>query len=216
MKRIAVHQPNFFPWAGFFMKMKLSDVFVLYDDVQFTKGSYINRSKAVLANQTDAEWVTMPVNYHYLQKINAVRIAEPQKNIFPVLEKLRFAYPNSFHIWQDVIDLNDDRLAVMNEAVIRAIAKRINATCEIVRSSDLKQKAEDSTERLIKICKYFGGDIYVTGIGGKNYLDEGKFKAAGIHVKYKDFSTHIDGRTGYMTKVEDVTALKYLPTFKIY
>jgi len=56
---IAIHQPNYLPWLGFFDKARTIDYFVLLDNVAFTRGSVINRNR--IKTKTGAHWITVPV-----------------------------------------------------------------------------------------------------------------------------------------------------------
>ena len=58
-KIITIHQPNYLPWAGFFHKAMLSDIFVIFDDVQYQKNSFINRNKVKTSN--GETWLTVPI-----------------------------------------------------------------------------------------------------------------------------------------------------------
>ena len=70
---VAIHQPNYAPWLGYFAKMARADVFVFLDDVQYTKNSYINRVQ-IDAGGT-ARWLTVPVSFSFRDPINRVRAA---------------------------------------------------------------------------------------------------------------------------------------------
>ena len=66
--RVACHQPNFMPWSGFFAKAAAADVFVLLDDVQFSKGSYTNRTR-----MAGGKWRTVPVNCHACRPVKTTK-----------------------------------------------------------------------------------------------------------------------------------------------
>ena len=68
---IAIHQPNYIPWIGYFSKIKSSDHFVFLDDAQYSKNNYINRVK-VLSPSGFGKWITIPVSYQYTDLIREV------------------------------------------------------------------------------------------------------------------------------------------------
>ena len=79
-KVVAIHQPNFLPWLGFFAKLARADVFVLLDDAQFQKkrGTGSNRVKLLVAGR--AAWVTVPiVGYHGVRAIPEMRIGRADR-----------------------------------------------------------------------------------------------------------------------------------------
>src|SRR4030042_1735816 len=67
---VAIHQPNYLPWIGYFYKMMIADCFVLFDNAQFSKGSVINRNK--IKGPAGAQYITVPVRTYqgHLRKIN--------------------------------------------------------------------------------------------------------------------------------------------------
>ena len=71
MATIAIHQPNYLPWLGYFYKIANSDVFVFLDDVQFSKNSYTNRVQ-VFGKDEKMRWLTVPVSAHSGQSINEI------------------------------------------------------------------------------------------------------------------------------------------------
>ena len=71
-KIVAIHQPNFLPWIGYFYKIVKSDIFVFLDNVQYTKNSFINRNK--IKTSQGEMWLTVPVSFSFGQLIRKVRI----------------------------------------------------------------------------------------------------------------------------------------------
>ena len=67
---VAIHQPQYLPWLGYFDKIDKADIFVLLDDVQYKKNEWQNRNKILTA--TGWQWLTVPVKYNFGQKINEV------------------------------------------------------------------------------------------------------------------------------------------------
>src|ERR1043165_5716491 len=88
---VAIHQPNYFPWLGYFAKMARSDAFVFLDDVQYSKNSYINRVQI-----KGKEWLTVPVSHHLGDPINRVQCADPRWRA-KHLDKLRATYAKTAH-----------------------------------------------------------------------------------------------------------------------
>ena len=72
--KIAIHQPNFFPWAGYFYKIYLSDIFVFLDDVQYSKNSYTNRASIILEQKSS--WLTIPIKSSLKTKIYDIQVAD--------------------------------------------------------------------------------------------------------------------------------------------
>ena len=69
---VAIHQPQYLPWIGYFDKLDRADVFVLLDNVQYKKNEWQNRNR--IRTSQGWQWITVPVLYKYPEKINVVKI----------------------------------------------------------------------------------------------------------------------------------------------
>lgn len=184
-KIVAIHQPNFAPWLGYFHKMRRADVFVLLDDAEFSKNSYTNRVRI----QAD-RWLTVPVRAHLGTPISEVKTAEPD-----LAERhrgiLRATYGRLSSI-DDFVSIEREALAAsdllvdLNLAVLGYLRAHLGIGTELVRSSDLDANGT-STQRLVSIVTQLKGDTYLSGTGGGNYQDESMFRDAGIGVEYSRF-----------------------------
>lgn len=187
--KIAIHQPQYIPWPGYFAKILQSDIFVLYDDVQYQKNSIINRNKIMI--NKEEQYLTLPVVKGRLEdKINEKEVASDyyfEKNFKTVvssyckskyIEELKDIFRKSF------ISTN---LSEINRANINAILNYLGVNKQILLSSDLKTKNENPTGRIIEIVKLLGADEYLSGMGGKNYLQEPLFKDNKIKLRYFNF-----------------------------
>jgi len=192
VKVVSIHQPNYAPWLGFFHKMALEDIFVLLDDVQFSKQSYTNRVQ-VLQNGAP-RWLTQPVKVSLGQSISTVQIANPawaQAH----LDTLRGAYkaaPAFNGVWPDLTaiyaSLPATGLAAANRAFIEAVAARVGLQARIVQSSDIGIREQSGDDRLVAIVEALAPHgTYLSGRGGANYQDERKFAAAGVGLEYAKF-----------------------------
>lgn len=188
---IAVHQPNFFPWIGYFYKMAHADLFVLYDDAQFTRGGYINRS--LLKTSRGKEWLSIPVatTGHYLQKICDTQInAGPWRK--KVIGKLSDAYRDAryFDYYMErikvILNIECDQLNDLNTRLLTFVRAELKIDTPLVLASQCKNITGASTERLISICRSLGANAYLSGFGGRNYQDDAMFKEAGIELEYSD------------------------------
>lgn len=191
---IGILQPGYLPWLGFFEQIYRSDIFVIYDDVQYDKNGWRNRNRIKTAN--GIQWLTIPVlvNFRETPLINEVKIdnkVQWQKKHFssikqnysksPFYEK----YINIFEEiyskkWEYLIDIDMHFITLLSELL--GIRNK-----KLVRSSTLSIKG-DTIERLIRICKAFNADIFYEGASGRNYIDEVVFEQSGIAVEYQDYT----------------------------
>jgi hypothetical protein len=189
--KAGMHQPNFIPWMGYFYKIYKSDVFILGDDVQYSKENYINRNR-IKTPQGDL-WLSVPVKSGGNRyKINEVIIsnetdwrARQLKTIEAFYKKAPYFsdYYDEFRsvLMQDWIKLSD-----LNISLIRNICKVLDIKTDIVISSHLKVEGS-STERIINTCKAVGADGYLSGSGGAKYQDEAMFTQNSIKLTYVNF-----------------------------
>jgi hypothetical protein len=190
---VAIHQPNYAPWLGYFAKIARSDVFVFLDDAQYSKNSYINRVQIDAGGQ--ARWLTLPVRYRFGDPINAVQIADVDWRRAH-LDILRGCYANApafadVRRWLgDIFEsLPNEDLAATNQSLIEALARRLGLSSRFVRSSAIAIGMHRGDDRLISIVRSFGdGVTYLSGKGGANYQDSAKFAAAGVELVYSDFA----------------------------
>jgi len=188
MNLIAIHQPNFLPWPGFFHKWMLADAMVLLDTVQYEKNEWQNRNRIKTAS--GAQWITVPVNYRYPQKINEVTTADRRwvRKVCSSIEQSYAKAPCFEACWPSVREaLNGDygRLKDLNVALIRLIGDAVGCTSPLWLASDLEVDHTDPTERLIELCMAVDGDAYLSGQEGRTYLQRERFAQSGLALYFQ-------------------------------
>jgi hypothetical protein len=195
-RTVAIHQPNFFPWLGYFDKLARSDVFVSLDHVQLPKtgsGTWINRVKLLIGGAD--RWVTAPIRRgHGLQTILEAEFDSSTPWRRKTLASLQGSYKKAPHyaeamaVVEPLIANPDDRVAEYNLAATRGIAAALGLdTGKIVRSSELAHQGA-SNELLISLTRAVGGTAYVAGGGAGGYQQDELFAAAGVGLEYQGFS----------------------------
>ena len=176
--KIAIHQPEHFPYMGFFEKMDMADVFVILDDVQYKKNNWQNRNKFLNKNNIE-EFFGVQVEKKATKKlINEVNIVEG-----PWRKKTIKKIQQNFNI--DVSNIySHNKLIDINMASIMWARKKLNIDKPIILSSTLSIKTK-STQRLVDICNKIGAPEYISGIGGKSYLDESLFNCSVFYFQPK-------------------------------
>lgn len=189
---VTIHQPEFLPWLGFIDKIRQCDIFVLLDSVQFEKNYFQNRNK--LRTPWGTTWLTIPVftKGRFGQTIREVRVRNEDSWRRKHCQSLGQHYGSApffdkyFPAIQALYDQSWDLLAEFNISVIHCVADAFGLSRRFVRSSELGVVGEKS-ELLANICKAMGANVYLSGISGKDYLEEFHFDSAGISVRYQDF-----------------------------
>ena len=193
MTVVVVSQPMFLPWIGLFDQMRLADVFVHYDDVQLPRGrSFITRVQ--VKTHDGVRWLSLPVERQDSGAlICETRISEAGDWRRKHLETLRHSYgkaanfPALQEIAQEILRCPVSNLADFNIQALERIAGVLGLTCRFRRASELSVAGRGS-ERLLSICTHLGASAYLTGHGGRNYLDHGAFERKGIAVRYMDYA----------------------------
>jgi hypothetical protein len=187
-----VHQPQYLPWPGFFHKVGKSECFVFLDTVQFKKGDFQNRNRIRRPNSWI--WLTVPVRNkgRFKQKICEVEIDNKLNWQRKHLLSMRINYGRSPYFrdlekfFEKVYNSSWKYLIDLNVYLIEFFLKYLEIDTPIYYESKLKTTRK-STERIIEICQKVGADTYLSGRGGKAYLDESKLKQAKIKVIYQEF-----------------------------
>ncbi len=206
-KIIACHQPNFLPYLGFFDKMKKCDVFVIRDEVLYVKKEYHNRNRIRIngnnINNPQFKWVNVPVSEinDYIKHIFLKRDFCVKKRLWNevLLHEIKSAYKSSdyfeefFPEIERIFDNSDEKLIKLNMKIINFLKDVFNIKTEIIMASELGLKPAhyceggDASEDLANICRELNGDVYLSGSGGREYLNLESFEKKGIKVEFQDF-----------------------------
>lgn len=190
-KAIVISQPMYFPWVGMFEQIILSDIFVIYDDVQFSKGSFTNRVQ--IKTNDGIKWLSVPLSKISLsQTINQIKIDNSKSWQESQLSFLENTYKKHTYKY-DILDIVSN---VFNSEYFTIADLSMNSMLEIMhyfsiskvvlKSSELNIKGT-SSKRVCDIVKLLAGKHYITGHGAKNYLDHHLFESNGIQVGYMDY-----------------------------
>ncbi|MDD1698851.1 MAG: WbqC family protein [Methanoregula sp.] len=186
--KVAIHQPNYLPYTGYFQKMAMADIFVLLDTVQYSKDSFTQRVK--IRTKDEWIWLTIPVEKsNNFKMIRDVRLPGDSKWKIKHKNSLEANYSKSPFFDKNFIDfyytLKVDSLRDFNEAGIRYLQEKFNIRTKLVRASDLNINEElASSDLLMEIVKRTGGSTYLSGPSGKQYLDKELFFENNIHIEF--------------------------------
>jgi len=192
----AIHQPHFFPWLGYFDKMAKSDVFVLLDDVQMEKGSYMNRNRIMNLNGTIA-YITISGDKHgYLAKRYCdISTTSPEVWIEKHKSQIKNAYGKSAFfndIWsriETVYSESEETICAYVVNSIMAIRDILGIDNKIIMSSSISvPNGAKKNDLVLEICKAIKADAYLSGNGARKYTDEDSYKEAGIVLRYQSFT----------------------------
>lgn len=171
----------------------MSDVFVIYDDVQYDKQGWRNRNRIKTGN--GVQWVTVPVNSKLREcpLVNEVtidnRINWRKKHFHSIKQNYSKApfYKEYINIVEEAYSREWQYLIDIDLYFIKKLANCLGMNNKkIVRSSSLDVRGE-RIERLVTLCKIFKADVFYEGAAGKNYIDSKHFEEQGIRVEFQDY-----------------------------
>jgi WbqC-like protein family len=194
---VAIHQPNFFPWLGYFDKIRRADVFIFLDQVAYPRagsggmGSWVNRVR--LNIQGEARWITCPLQRMTQgAPILAAAIDDKQfwrRNLVRTLEtnyRRARRFDETMALLRPLIEAPRANLAAFNISATGAIAARLGANARFVRQSELPHEGA-ATALLVSLVKAVGGDAYLAGGGAEGYQQDELFEAHGLRLVAQNF-----------------------------
>ena len=191
-KRVAVLQSNYVPWKGYFDIVRDVDLFIFYDDRQFTKNDWRNRNQIKAAS--GPEWLTIPVGDAIDRLICDVAIANPawQAKHWRTLQQNYGRCPHfaRYRAYFEEVYLGRrwTNLSELNQTLIRHIAREfLGLRTEFADSRDYATRGQ-KLDRLLDLVVQSGATTYVSGPSAKDYIVPERFNEAGIDLVWKDYA----------------------------
>lgn len=189
--KLAIMQPYFLPYIGYFQLINAVDKFVVYDNIQFTKKGWINRNR-ILVNGKD-EYFTLPLkkDSDYLN-VDQRKLAEtfPAERL-KLLRKLTVAYSKApyyetvFPVIESIINQDEDNLFKFIYQSLQIICNYLDIKTKFIISSavsiDHSLKSED---KVIAICSALNADRYINPVGGLELYSKEIFKKKNIELNF--------------------------------
>jgi WbqC-like protein family len=188
---VAIHQPQYLPWLGYFDKIIKADAFCYLDNVQYKKNEWQNRNRIKTAQ--GRQWLTVPVSYRFPAKINEVKINNTvnwkRKHLQAMITNYSKApfFAEYIGFFEEVYSKDWELISELNVYLIGRMQEMLNIKEKRTVLASTLSLSDDPTERLIDICKTLEGDTYLSGQDGAKYMDLERFKANGIEVIVQDF-----------------------------
>ena len=188
---VAVHQPQYLPWLGYFDKIRQADSFCYLDSVQYKKNDWQNRNR--IKTSQGWQWLTVPVRFQFPEKICDVKINPTvnwrKKHLQSLVTNYRRApyFEKYIEVYEQIYSEDWESVSELNIHFIERLVDALGLSRKpAVKSSQLELR-EDPTDRLIDICRQVKADTYLAGQDGMNYMDLERFKENGIEVIIQDF-----------------------------
>jgi hypothetical protein len=190
-KKIAICQSNYIPWKGYFDMIKQSDVFVIYDEVQYTRSDWRNRNQ--IPSPQGLRWLTIPVAANLGNKIFEVHSHGNywRRKHWDTLchyygKSSRFS--DFSEVFKELyLGSTETNLSKINTQFIVTVCKLLGIETRLVQSRDIPCFKRGKTERLIEIIHYLEGTEYISGGKAKAYLNTERLKEEKISISWMQY-----------------------------
>ena len=233
---LSAHQPNFLPYLGFFDKMLQSDIFVIRDEVLYIKKEYHNRNRIRINSHDNlkdpqSKWISVPVidPKDYIMHAKIKKNAK-QKNKFwneSLLHEIEVSYHNApyfkkfFPELEKILHNLDESLLFLNIKIIKFFNEVFEIKTKIILASELGLKPKnyqksDASEDIAKICNVLKATTYLSGAGGRSYLNLEPFEKRAIKVEFQDYEhpiykQHLPGFLPFMAAIDALFCVGKMP-----
>lgn len=190
---LTAHQPLYLPWLGFFHKIACSDVFCLWDDVQFIQKDFIHRNK--IKNPNGPMWLTVPVHTKgYRDKVINDMVIDNSKHWRKnhwksiLISYQKAPYFDSYKdFFEDLYRTQWEKIAELDEQIIRYLLKELGIDVKFLKASELNFEGTKS-DRVLDMCIKLEADVYIFGALGKDYARVEDFEKKNIKVYFQNYN----------------------------
>lgn len=195
--KVAIHQPHYFPWVGYFDKMAKVDAFVLLDQVQFGKNSLMQRNRVVSTNG-EIKYLTISadIKSYLMREYRDIQISSQsdwknrQLNAVKNYYRLTPGFATIFPLFEQFLSQDYSTVCQWTCASIMLIRDILGIKTPIIYQSKVDyDHMMKKSDLVYGICNALNADIYFSGRGGSvEYLDRDKFENNGVKIVFQDFS----------------------------
>jgi hypothetical protein len=185
--KVAIMQPYFYPYAGYFRLIQESDLFVVYDCVQFPRRGYVHRAKYCTNEQQ--HWITLPIEKcDRSTMIKDITFSDNATKTWPIrfnemLNKHRVSKIDS-SFTQSVLELVDKPIDYLTRQICN-VSDLLEIPCNFMCSSELKISRDlTGQDRIIRICHELGASEYINAPNGKNLYNDYDFNLANLTLTF--------------------------------
>ncbi|MFR9166878.1 MAG: WbqC family protein [Dysgonomonas sp.] len=185
--KLGIMQPYFFPYIGYFQLMNAVDKYVIYNDVNYIKGGWINRNR-ILLNGNDFLLNIQLKGASPHKKINEISINDNRTSILKTItQAYRKApyYDNTYPLLEEIINYKTDNLSDFLANSLKSLASYLNFNTEIILSSEIEKNNElKGQNKVLSICNILKASEYYNAIGGRELYSVEDFKDKGIDLYF--------------------------------
>lgn len=188
--KLGIMQPYFFPYIGYWQLINATDKYVIYDDVNFIKGGWINRNRILMNGQ--GKMINLQMHGASSNKlINEIEVSGDAKHNKKLLKTIESCYKKAPYfskalpVIENIIAQEEKNMARFLEYSIRQICKYLLIDTDLYVSSSINKNNDlKSQDKIIEICNILGADEYFNAIGGQELYSYEDFAYHGIKLKF--------------------------------
>ncbi|NFH91445.1 WbqC family protein [Clostridium botulinum] len=190
--KLGIMQPYFIPYIGYFQLMNYVDKYVVYDDVNFIKGGWINRNRILSNNNEEIQLFNIRMSGASSTKlINEIGVQNDEIYINKLLKTIKSTYKNApyftdtYEIIEEILKCKEGNLGKYIFNSIKVLSQKLNIKTEIILSSELKKdNSLKASQKVMHICNILSADTYVNSIGGKELYSYDEFRKNNITLEF--------------------------------
>lgn len=212
---VSINQPAYLPWLGYFDRISKSDIHIVLDHVQFEKNSLINRNR--IRTHNSWLWLTVPIKTKSkfgdldIRNIEIENTVQWKKKHWKTIESnyLKSKYFSEHaSFFEEVYNKEWFKLICLIEHINNYLLKILRIKTKIINSHELNPK-KNKSDLILELCQKVGAKTYLSGPFGRDYLDRGAFKKAGIEVQFQDYihPTYSQVYKGFITNLSIIDFL---------
>jgi hypothetical protein len=188
--KLAIMQPYFFPYIGYWQLINAVDKFVIFDDVNFIKRGWINRNYIIISQTKKI--ITLSLEKSSQNKlINEIYISKNKQNKQKILRTIEYNYKkapyylDAFQVVKDILNKEEFNLSKFLEYQIKAICYYLKIKTNIEVSSSIKKNNDlKSQEKILNICKILNANHYINPLSGKDLYNKEEFNQNRIKLDF--------------------------------
>jgi hypothetical protein len=185
--KLAIMQPYFSPYLGYFQLINSVDTFVVYDDVNFMKQSYINRNSILLNG--NCHLFSIPLeNAGSNRKINEINLLVKPVKLLKTLEqgyKKAPCFETFFPVVKQILEYEETNLSLFIFHSLEILNNYMGIDTRMLLSSNIEKNNElKGQDKVLEICRILGADHYINAIGGQKLYEASVFKKKGITLSF--------------------------------
>lgn len=196
--KLAIMQPYFFPYLGYFSLIKHTDQFILLDTVQYIRHGWIERNR-VLKQDEGWLYLSVPIIKKGRETLIKEVLINNQQNwkqkIFAQLDSYKKKapyYSAVIELLNEVFSQEYNDIVALNSASLKIVCNYLGIEKEITIFSEMNRSIEEPREPdewALNICKAIGNvNEYWNPPGGQSFFDPKKYEAAGIQLKFQNIN----------------------------